>query len=40
VVNQDPYGRGWMIVVTASKPDEWNDLLTPSQYEEFLAQAH
>ena len=40
VVNQDPYGRGWMIVIAPSKPDEWNELLTASQYEEFLAQAH
>ena len=40
VVNQDPYGRGWMIVLAPSKPDEWNELLTASQYEEFLAQAH
>jgi glycine cleavage system H protein len=40
IVNQDPYGRGWMIVITPARPDEWNDLLTASQYEEFLAQAH
>ena len=40
VVNQDPYGRGWMIVIAPSKPDEWSELLTASQYEEFLAQAH
>ncbi len=40
VVNQDPYGRGWMIVIAPSKPDEWNELLTAGQYEEFLAQAH
>jgi len=39
-VNQDPYGRGWMIVIASAKPDEWNELLTARQYEEFLAQAH
>jgi glycine cleavage system H protein len=39
VVNQDPYGRGWMIVIAPSGPDGWNELLTASQYEEFLAQA-
>ena len=38
-VNQDPYGRGWMIVIVPAKPDEWNELLTAAQYEEFLAQA-
>ena len=40
VVNQDPYGRGWMILIAPAKPEEWNELLTASQYEEFLAQAH
>jgi glycine cleavage system H protein len=37
-VNQDPYGKGWMIVVTPSHPAEWDALLTAAQYEEFLAQ--
>ena len=37
VVNQDPYGRGWMIVVTPSAPGDWDQLLTAEQYEEFLA---
>ena len=38
VVNQDPYGKGWMLVIRASKPDEWNELLSPSQYEQFLTE--
>ena len=38
-VNQDPYGKGWMIVVTPVKPDEWNELLSAAQYEAFLAEA-
>jgi glycine cleavage system H protein len=37
-VNQDPYGKGWMLVVTPSDPGQWNELLTSAQYEEFLAQ--
>jgi len=37
-VNADPYGKGWMLVVTASDAKQWNDLLTAAQYEEFLAQ--
>jgi glycine cleavage system H protein len=40
VVNQDPYGKGWMIVVAPSKPDEWKELLTASQYEQFLSEGH
>jgi glycine cleavage system H protein len=39
-VNQDPYGKGWMIVIAPSKPDEWNELLTASQYEQFLGEGH
>jgi glycine cleavage system H protein len=38
-VNQDPYGKGWMILVTPAKPEEWNDLLSAAQYEAFLAEA-
>ncbi|PYN81656.1 MAG: glycine cleavage system protein GcvH [Candidatus Rokuibacteriota bacterium] len=37
-VNQDPYGKGWMIVVKSSNKGEWDQLLTAQQYEEFLAQ--
>jgi glycine cleavage system H protein len=37
-VNQDPYGKGWMIVVTPSNAAEWEGLLTAAQYEAFLAQ--
>jgi glycine cleavage system H protein len=36
-VNADPYGKGWMIVITPSKPAELNELLTAAQYEEFIA---
>jgi glycine cleavage system H protein len=37
-VNQDPYGKGWMLVVKPSNKDEWNELLTAQQYEELIAQ--
>jgi len=29
-----------MIVIAPSKADEWNALLTPSQYEQFLSEGH
>jgi glycine cleavage system H protein len=32
MVNQDPYGSGWMIVIELSDPDEVNKLITASQY--------
>ena len=37
-VNQDPYGEGWMIVVRPASAAEWDQLLTPAQYEELVAQ--
>jgi glycine cleavage system H protein len=37
LVNQDPYGKGWMIVVSVSSPQEVSALLSAPQYEEFLA---
>ena len=38
IVNQDPYGKGWMLVITPSSAKELDQLLTAAQYEEFLAQ--
>lgn len=38
-VNQEPYGKGWMIVVKPSNKADWDQLLTPLQYEELLKQA-
>ncbi|HEY7650044.1 MAG TPA: glycine cleavage system protein GcvH [Methylomirabilota bacterium] len=38
LVNQDPYGRGWMIVIKPANAADWDQLLTAKQYEEFLAQ--
>ena len=40
VVNQDPYGKGWMIVIAPAKADEWTALLTAAQYEQFLSEGH
>ena len=40
VVNQDPYGNGWMIVIAPAKADEWAELLTAAQYEQFLSEGH
>jgi glycine cleavage system H protein len=37
VVNQDPYGGGWMIVLAPSEPAERANLLTAAQYEAFIA---
>ena len=37
VVNTDPYGRGWMVVIDLSDPSEVEKLMTASQYEAFLS---
>ncbi len=37
LINQDPYGKGWMVVIQVSSPQEVNTLFTVKQYEEFLA---
>ena len=29
IVNEDPYGQGWMIKFKPSDPGEWDSLLTP-----------
>ena len=37
LVNRDPYGQGWMVVVKASGAGDWDQLLTAQQYEQFVA---
>jgi len=36
LVNEDPYGEGWMIVVEMSDADEKSQLLSPEAYAAFL----
>ncbi len=38
LVNQDPYGRGWLVKLTLSDASEWDKLLTAEQYQELIAQ--
>ena len=37
LVNQDPYGEGWMVLIEAGTPSELDGLLTAAQYQEFIA---
>lgn len=32
VVNNDPYGKGWMVKIKISDPSEVNELLSPEKY--------
>ena len=36
LVNEDCYGKGWMIVITPSQPAEKDKLLSPAAYGEVL----
>jgi glycine cleavage system H protein len=38
LVNQDPYGDGWMIRLDPTDPDEFEDLMSADEYEAFLAE--
>ncbi len=35
-VNEDPYGAGWMIMITLSDPEEMNTLLSADTYKELI----
>lgn len=36
VVNSDPYGKGWMVKIRMSNPDEVKELLTAEKYKALL----
>jgi len=36
VVNKDPYGKGWIVKIKISNPDEVNKLLTAEKYKSLL----
>ncbi len=37
LVNRDPYGEGWMVVIDMSDPSQVNSLLTAEQYEALIS---
>ena len=37
LVNEDPYGEGWIMKVTPESLDELDALMTPLEYEEYLS---
>ncbi|HNV95379.1 MAG TPA: glycine cleavage system protein GcvH [Bacteroidales bacterium] len=36
LINKDPYGEGWMIKIEITNESEYNELLTPEQYQAQL----
>jgi glycine cleavage system H protein len=39
VVNQDPYGEGWLVKLRLSDPEEVKGLLDAEGYQRFLQEA-
>jgi glycine cleavage system H protein len=38
LVNEDPYGEGWMVIVQAAGPEETADLMSAGEYRSFVEQ--
>lgn len=36
IINEDPYGNGWLAILDMSDPTEVNDLMNRGEYEKFL----
>jgi glycine cleavage system H protein len=39
LVNSDPYGQGWMLVIQIGDPAQVETLMTAAQYQAYLRQA-
>lgn len=37
LVNDDPYGEGWMVKIKLSDPSQLDDLMSADEYEEIIA---
>ena len=37
LMNEDPYGEGWVVVIEMEKPDEIIQLMSAKEYERFLS---
>lgn len=38
IINQDPYGQGWMVKMKLSNPAETGSLMSPEAYKAFVAE--
>jgi glycine cleavage system H protein len=39
MINEDPYGDGWMVKIEMSDPSELEDLMSSEEYKQFVADA-
>ena len=38
MLNEDAYGDGWIIKIEMNDPEELQDLMTATEYEEYVAE--
>lgn len=38
LINEDPYGKGWIVTLRMSNPDDLDGLMSAKEYEEFIAE--
>jgi len=38
MLNEDPYGDGWIIKIEMSDPEELDDLMNAAEYEQYVAE--
>lgn len=36
VINEDPYGKGWIAVIELDNPSEMDDLMDATEYEKYI----
>jgi glycine cleavage system H protein len=36
IINEDPYGNGWLVTLEMNDASELNDLMSKLEYEKFL----
>ena len=37
LVNEDPYGEGWLLKIEISEPEQVDTLMTPDEYKSYIA---
>lgn len=38
LINEDPYGKGWIVTLKMTNPDDLENLMSAKEYEEFIEQ--
>mgnify|MGYP001266198595 FL=1 len=38
LINEDPYGKGWIAVIAVNDPSQLNDLMTAAEYREHIGE--